>query len=77
MITLKIIGKHTASFYEDIFKIGQAFYPELTNHDLSRHESRQGTYLALRMHLKDNLSVEQLNALCTALTAHPDTTMVL
>lgn len=73
---LKIIGKNTPTFAQDIFKIALDFYPELTSASLRIQESKQSNYLALTLTVHA-LEQTTLDALYLALTKHPNIRMVL
>lgn len=73
---VKIIGKNTPSFAEDIFKVALDFYPELAPSALRIQESKQSNYLALTLTVHA-LEQATLDALYLALTKQPNVRMVL
>jgi uncharacterized protein len=73
---LKIIGKNTPSFAQEILDIAKKFYPELTTQSMRAQESKKSNYISLNLTVHA-LEQTTLDALYNALTQHPDIRMVL
>ncbi|MCA0403116.1 MAG: DUF493 domain-containing protein [Proteobacteria bacterium] len=73
---LKIIGKKTDSFANDIIAISEKHFPNLDKNKIIFHESQKGNYIALTI-VVHTTSQDELDALYQDLTKHPDIKMVL
>ena len=73
---IKIIGKNSELFVEEIIAIAKKYYPDLQDTAIRRKPSQQGTYLAISItvYAQDQAT---LDALYIKLTQHPDIKMVL
>jgi len=74
--TLKIMGKLTASFKDEIAAIVHKHYPDLEANLFRTNTSKNGNFLAISVtvHALDQAS---LDALYQDLSQHPDIKMVL
>ena len=74
--TLKIMGKLTASFKDEIITILDKHHSDLNHETIRTNTSKNGNFLALSVtvHALDQVS---LDALYQDLSQHPDIKMVL
>lgn len=73
---IKIMGKLTASFKDEMIAILRNHYPELKDDQIKTNTSKNGNFLAISVtvHALDQAS---LDALYQDLSQHPDIKMVL
>lgn len=73
---IKIIGKNTPHFKQDILSIAQRHDPTFDKDEAQHQMSAQGKYCSftLNVYVKDQPSLDQLYQ---ELTQHPDSQMVL
>lgn len=73
---IKIIGKNTADFAEQIAQIIARHFPDTPNTAIRSKKSQQGAYLSITVtiYVHDQLS---LNAFYQELSKHPEMKMVL
>ncbi len=73
---IKIMGKKTLAFAEDIVAITRKHFPDISDEAIRQQTSKQGNYLAFTV----TVYVENqaaLDAFYQELTTHPDMKMVL
>ncbi len=73
---MKIIGKKTADFFEEINAIVNKHFPDITEERIVIQESQQGNYLSITVTIYVH-NQESLDALYQEVTKHPDIKMVL
>lgn len=73
---LKIIGKATPSFFQDIVNIIRMHYPLTSDQDIKSNLSEKGNYQSISA-LVYALDQQTLDALYQDLSRHPDIHMVL
>jgi putative lipoic acid-binding regulatory protein len=73
---IKIVGKNSANFSEEIMAIVRKHFPEIPDSGFVCNPSQKGNYLAITATVYVH-SQEELDALYRELTQHPDIKMVL
>jgi putative lipoic acid-binding regulatory protein len=73
---IKIIGKNSKTFAEEIIGIARKHFPDVADTAIQSQLSQEGNYMAISINLivKDQLT---LDSLYMELTKHPDIKMVL
>ena len=74
--TLKIMGKATGLFKDEIFAIINKHYPSIKKDALQTNASKNGNFLAISVTVHA-LNQPSLDALYQDLSQHPDIKMVL
>lgn len=73
---IKIIGKHTALFLDEISTIIRKYFPNTAATAIRSQASQQSNYLAITVTVQAQ-DQKTLDALYHELTSHPDIKMVL
>jgi putative lipoic acid-binding regulatory protein len=73
---IKIIGKNSAVFMQEICEIILRHFPHTLNKAITSHESEHGKYLSITATIYVHNQIT-LDALYLELTKHPDIKMVL
>ena len=73
---IKIIGKHSETFVDDIVKLTQKHFPTFSQESVKHQPSKQKAYLSLTITVYAE-NKTSLDALYLALSSHPDSKMVL
>ena len=74
--SVKIIGSNTNSFFEEIYAIVQAHFPNAEHHSLTKNLSQKSNFLAITATVYVE-NQEMLDNFYRELTKHPDIKMVL
>lgn len=73
---IKIIGKHSETFINDVIKMTQKHFPTFSAENIKHQPSKQKAYISLTVTVYAQNKVS-LDALYRDLSAHPDSKMVL
>lgn len=73
---IKVIGKNSGVFLNDIKRITEVYFPTVTDSDFQKKPSAEGNFLAISVHIYVQ-NQATLDALYRDLTNHPDVKMVL
>lgn len=73
---IKVIGKNTATFTDDIINISRKHFPNTSDEAIRSQPSQQSNYIALGVTIHA-LNQTTIDALYQELTQHPDVKMVL
>lgn len=73
---IKIVGKHSDTFVEDVLTLTKKHFPNFSKDTVKYQHSKQKAYVSLTItvYAEDKPT---LDALYRALSAHPDSKMVL
>ncbi|MDP1614860.1 MAG: DUF493 domain-containing protein [Methylococcales bacterium] len=73
---IKIVGKHSDGFVEDVVKLTKKHFPTFSEDTVKYQHSKEKAYVSLTItvYAEDKST---LDALYRALSAHPDSKMVL
>jgi putative lipoic acid-binding regulatory protein len=73
---IKVVGRNHASFSTELIEITRQYFRDFDETQMRTQLSREGTYMSasITVYAQDQAT---LDALYTALSAHPDVNMVL
>ena len=73
---IKVMGKNSSSFIDDIQAILSAHFPEIQPNSIQKKESKEGKYISISVTVEAQ-EKEQLDKLYLEITGHSEVVMAL